>query len=185
MSTDRELLELAAKAAGMVYYNAYTGIMTWRRKPPEVKDSLRWNSRYGGVECGTIDDKGYRRILFRFDGGKPFRIRTHQLAWFIVMGNLVAGEVDHIDQDKLNNRIDNLRDVPKGINQRNSKLNSNNTSGISGVVWHKQTKRWCSQSTVNGKRHHIGLFDDIKVAALAVKKFQLTNEFTENHGRAA
>lgn len=181
--TDKELLELAAKAAGMVDYNPDTGSMVWLHKPAPVKDSARWNSRYAGKECGTNDDKGYRRILFRFDAGKTFKIRVHRLAWFITYGVIPTGEIDHINQDKSDNRISNLRDVPKDVNQRNGTMKGNNTSGIPGVVWHKQRGKWCAQASVRGKHYHIGLFEEITAAETAVRKFRRENGFTETHGR--
>lgn len=181
--TDRELLELAAKAAGMVCYNHKTGSMVWIAKEAGVKDSARWNSRYAGKECGTLDDKGYRRILFRFVVGRTFKIRVHRLAWFIVHGYLPIEEIDHINQDKSDNRIENLRDVPKELNQRNGTRKGNNTSGVPGVTWHKQRGKWCAQASVNGKHYHIGLFEELIEAEAAVRKFRAEHGFTENHGR--
>lgn len=180
---DKTLLELAAKAAGMVDYNAESGSMRWRPKGDDQKDAARWNARYAGKECGTVDDKGYRRIFLRFFVGKIFKIRAHRLAWLIVHGKLPDGEIDHINQDKLDNRIANLRDVTKGINQRNRTRNGSNTSGIAGVTWHKQRGKWCAQASVSGKHHHIGLFEDIACAETAVRKFRAERGFTENHGR--
>ena len=181
--TDRELLELAANAAGMVSYDASTGAMTWLRKPDSAKDSARWNSRYAGKPCGTIDDKGYRRILFRFERGSVFRVRAHRLAWFVVHGCLPSGEIDHINQDKLDNRLVNLRDVPKELNQRNGTRKSNNTSGVPGVTWHKQSGKWCAQASVNGKHYHIGSFEEIVAAETATLKFRAEHGFTTNHGK--
>ena len=89
-------------------------ISKYHREP----DAARWNSRYAGKECGTIDDKGYRRINLRFAGRAHFKIRVHRLAWFISFGSLPTGEIDHINQNKADNRLSNLRDVPKSINQR-------------------------------------------------------------------
>lgn len=180
---DRELLELAAKAAGMVDYNPDTGSMRWKMKNKEQKDAARWNSRYAGKECGTFDDKGYRRVLFRFEKGRTFKIRVHRLAWLIVHGVLPTGEIDHINQNKADNRIANLRDVPKELNQRNGTRKSNNTSGVTGVTWHKQSKKWCAQVNVLGVHYHIGSFDNIEDADLAVRAFRAKHGFTENHGR--
>ena len=182
MKTDRELLEFAAKAAGMVKYNADTGSMIWLAKTTG-KDASRWNSRYAGKECGTIDDKGYRRILFRFEIGSTFKIRVHRLAWFIANGVIPSGEIDHINQNKADNRLSNLRDVPKELNQRNGTRKSNNTSGVPGVTWHKQHGKWCAQAVVDGKHHHIGLFREISEAEKATIKFRLDHGFTETHGR--
>lgn len=180
--TDSELLELAAKAAGMVDYNPDTGSMIWRAKDESAPDAARWNSRYAGKECGTLDDKGYRRILFRFNGS-PFRIRAHRLAWFISYGSLPLAEVDHINQNKADNRLTNLRDVPKAINQRNGTRKGNNTSGVAGVSWHKQRGKWCAQASVDGKHYHLGLFEEITAAETAARKFRAGHGFTETHGR--
>ena len=180
--TDRELLELAAKAAGLVKYNAESGSMIWLPKT-EGKDATRWNSRYAGKECGTFDDKGYKRILFRFVKEKTFKIRVHRLAWFIVYGVMPSGEIDHINQNKTDNRIGNLRDVTRELNQRNGTRKSNNTSGVPGVTWHKQHHKWYAQANVNGKHYFVGLFVDIAEADNAVRLFRAKHGFTENHGR--
>ena len=179
----RAILEASAKAASMVNYNPETGLMFWIAKPDGVKDSARWNSRYAGKECGTLDDKGYRRILFRFEKGSTFRIRVHRLAWFISNGVIPTGEIDHINQNRADNRISNLRDVPKQINQRNGTMKSNNTSGITGVTWLKDCQKWGAQAHMNGKHYKIGRFNDISAAESAVKEFRSKHGFTENHGR--
>jgi hypothetical protein len=183
--TDKELLELAAKAAGMVAYNPETGSMLWLHKPEGEKDAVRWNSRYAGKECGTIDDKGYRRILFRFCPDKTFKIRAHRLAWFIAYQKMPEGEIDHINQNKADNRLSNLRDVSREINQRNGTRKRNNTSGVPGVSWHKQSRKWCAQVNLLGVHHHIGSFSEIEKAGLAVQAFRAKHEFTQNHGRIA
>ncbi len=179
---EREMLELAAKAAGMVDYNPITGSMIWRAKNHSEPDAARWNARYAGKECGTIDDKGYRRLLFRFGDGPTFKIRAHRLAWFITHGSMPSGEIDHINQHKTDNRICNLRDVPKNINQRNGTRKGNNTSGVAGVTWHKQRGKWCAQASIDGKHHHIGLYEELTAAETAVRKFRREHGFTESHG---
>lgn len=85
----RKMLEAAAKASNMVTYDPEIGSMKWKPKQDNIKDAKRWNSRYANQECGTIDDKGYRRILFRFEIKKTFKIRAHRLAWYIVYGNFL------------------------------------------------------------------------------------------------
>jgi len=180
--TGRELLVLAAKMAGMVDYYPETGSMRWRPRL-EGSDAARWNSRYAGRECGTIDDKGYRRILFRLLPGKTFKIRAHRLAWFISYGVMPQGEIDHINQDKADNRLKNLRDVPKNINQRNGTRKRNNTSGVAGVTWHKQRGKWCAQAFMDGKHYHLGLFEELTAAETATRKFRALHGFTETHGR--
>jgi len=167
----------------MVSYDPETGLMLWLPKSPTARDFKRWNTRYAGKQCGTIDDKGYRRILYRLDPGKTFKVRAHRLAWFCVHGVMPVGEIDHINQDKLDNKIKNLRDVSRELNQRNGTRKGNNTSGVPGVTWHKQRGKWCAQAGVDGKHHHLGLFDCIKEAEMTVKIFRAQRGFTETHGR--
>ena len=177
---DRTLLERAAK---MVIYNQETGSMIWREKDSRTSDSNRWNARYAGHECGSNDGKGYRRIRFKFDTGEILRVRVHRLAWYMVFGVPPSGEIDHINQNKADNRLSNLRDVPKELNQRNGTRKRNNTSGVPGVYWHKQRKKWCAQASMDGKHYHLGLFTDMDEAEKITKMFRAANGFTDTHGR--
>lgn len=178
--TDRELLERLARA---VSYDPLTGVITWLPRSIKEPDSVRWNSRYANKEAGTLEENGYVRIVFQVNG-KKHKFRSHRLAWFISTGEPPQGEIDHINQIKTDNRISNLRDVSKSLNQRNSARKSNNTSGITGVTWHRQTGKWCAQANINGKHHHLGLFEEITAAETAARKFRLANGFTETHGRS-
>ncbi len=177
--TDRELLELAAKA---VRYNISTGLIYWQPKPEYEKDAARWNARYAYQEAGTLEKNGYVRIVLQI-GGKKRKVRAHRLAWFIAYGFPPVGEIDHINQIKTDNRIANLRDVSRTTNQRNGTRKGNNTSGIPGVSWHKQRQKWCAQASIDGKHHHLGLFDSIADAEAAAKSFRSAHGFTETHGR--
>lgn len=178
--TEHDLLELST----LVVYDKETGRMVWKKRSGRSKDDARWNARYAETECGTIDDRGYRRILFRSKDGKARRVRVHQLAWYILTGAKQDGEIDHINQNKLDNRASNLRCVSKSENMRNSPIKSSNSSGVTGVTWHKQRGKWCAQASIDGKHHHIGLFENINDAANAVVDFRRKNNFSENHGRA-
>lgn len=187
MSTEqhRKMLECAAKASNMVTYDPEIGSMKWKPKQDNIKDAKRWNSRYANQECGTIDDKGYRRILFRFEIKKTFKIRAHRLAWYIVYGKLPEMEIDHINQDKSDNRIANLRDVPKDVNQRNGTMKGNNTSGVTGVTWDKHRNKWLAQVQADNTNVKVGRFSDINDAEKAVKEYRSKHGFTETHGRIA
>jgi len=66
--------------------------------------------------------------------------------------------VDHKDQDKLNNNEGNLRDANRCVNNLNSGLRVDNTSGVRGVVWKPRNKKWQVRATVNGLRVSLGLF---------------------------
>lgn len=69
-------------------------------------------------------------------------------------------EVDHIDGDKLNNRISNLRLCLNGSNNQNRVKSARNTSGYSGVVWDKRRELWYTRVYSNGKYKFLGYFSD-------------------------
>ncbi|WP_230878255.1 HNH endonuclease signature motif containing protein [Burkholderia sp. 9779_493] len=94
------------------------------------------------------------------------RMYAHRLAWFYVYGEWPSGDIDHIDGVRTNNAINNLRDVPRGVNMQNQRRarSNNRTSGLLGVTWHARRYRWCAQIQVDGKRKGIGYFDDAETA---------------------
>lgn len=79
-------------------------------------------------------------------------------------------DVDHINGNKLDNRRCNLRLVTRSHNKARGGVTKRNTSGYRGVSWDKRANKWLSIIIVNGKRIHIGLFDDIKAAAMAYNR---------------
>jgi hypothetical protein len=77
--------------------------------------------------------------------------------------------VDHIDGNPLNNRRSNLRVCRQAENVQNThRIRSDNTSGFKGVSWSKEKRKWHAYVKVNGKRKHIGYFNDLEVASKAV-----------------
>ena len=85
--------------------------------------------------------------------------------------NAQKGElVDHISRNKLDCRKFNLRIANKSINSQNSKIVSTNTSGFTGVFFHKINKKWIAQITINRKRKHLGCFNTPEEAAKEYNK---------------
>lgn len=121
----------------------------------------RVTKRSGSV-AGGLDDKGYIRI--RVDGK---RYRSHRLAWMYTHGYWPASELDHINGDRSDNRIANLREASRSENMRNQRVRSDNTSGHKGVYWSAHKSRWVAQIADNGKLIHLGYFTDID-GAIAV-----------------
>ena len=110
-------------------------------------------------------------------------VYTHHVIFFIEYGYPPVFDIDHIDRNKLNNKIENLRDVRTAINCKNSTMKKNNTSGITGVVWDKSFGKWKAQAVVNGKCKYLGRYLHIDDAELAVKNFRANNGFTDSHGQ--
>jgi hypothetical protein len=176
-------LEILRLAAEMVIYHPDTGKMVWKTKAPEEEHSSLWNSKHAGKECGTFDKDGYRVISFKTKTGPSVKIRAHRLAWVIVYGTIQNETIDHINQNRADNRIKNLRSVSRSINQRNKLRNKNNTSGAVGVYFDKRRGLWHAQATVNRRKYHIGYFADVVSAEIASREFRTANNFTANHGR--
>lgn len=101
---------------------------------------------------------------------------------FWMFNEYLTKDIDHIDRNKLNNKIENLRPVEhRGQNTVNTEKRSDNTSGYKGVTWHKNAKKWHSSVFHKGKRHYVGIYDDINEAAKAydTKATELFEEFAK------
>jgi hypothetical protein len=93
---------------------------------------------------------------------------AHRLAWLYTNGEWPAAEIDHINGNRLDNRICNLRAATRHENGSNlRKPKSTNTSGYLGVTWSKQRRKWAAQITVNRKGRVIGFFEDPAEAGAA------------------
>ena len=141
---------------------------------------LTWNTRYAGQQAfRTLDSHGYKisRIFDR-------KYYAHRVVMALASGEW-PDEVDHIDGNRANNAIENLRAVSHKGNQRNTKRPSNNKSGVIGVYWNSARELWTAQIHVDGKGIHIGDFRSIEHAKSARKLAELKHGFHPNHGRAA
>ncbi|MFP8821078.1 HNH endonuclease [Enterobacter cloacae] len=95
---------------------------------------------------------------------------AHRLAWLFVHGYM-PDIIDHIDGDKANNRISNLRACTKSQNALNRKACKKSLSGIKGVTFHKPSGKWLAHGFINNKRVHIGTFDCVESASKARQEF--------------
>jgi hypothetical protein len=138
----------------LITYDAETGEFTWESRGSQDRESKRWSTRFAGKRAGRIDSHGYRQIDMR---GMTFL--AHRLAFAMTYGRWPIGDIDHIDGDKTNNRISNLREATRRENMQNQTRRSNNKSGYSGVYWRTKKKKWLAKICANGKHHHLGTFD--------------------------
>ncbi len=118
-----------------------------------------------GEYAGTIQNHGY--LVISID---KKRYMAHRLAWFYVYGVWPKGDLDHINEDKLDNRIVNLREATRRQNMQNVRRHKHNTSGYKGVAWHHQRSKWRAYIFDNYRQIHLGLFDSREAAALARAK---------------
>lgn len=129
----------------LLQYDPETGIFTWR------KDRRTGKS---GCVAGSAHSKGYVKICV------DHRDRlAHRLAWLYVYGELPVGQIDHIDGDKKNNRISNLRQANNSENQQNLHgPKSNKTQGSLGTSYCAKYGKWRAKIKVNGKSKSLGYY---------------------------
>lgn len=133
-------------------YNQNTGIFTWK-----VNKSKR--SNIGNV-AGWLDG-GYTKIEI---DNKPYK--AHRLAWLYVYGEMPKHLIDHINNDRSNNKISNLREATYQENNENYKTPKTNKSGVKNVSWYKQLNKWVVSISIKGVKKTIGYFDDLEFAEL-------------------
>lgn len=136
------------------------------------------NSVKVGDRAGTVRYDGYTYIRFQ---GKPQA--AHRLAWLFMYGSWPKSRLDHINGDKSDNRIANLRLVTQSQNQLNRKRCSRNSTGIKGVAVHSASGKYQVTLTVDGKKKHFGLFEDLETAELVARgaRVKYHGEYC-NHG---
>ena len=165
----------------IIHYNPDTGICTWLDRDQSDFDTKRswgiFQARYAGKRAGHLRANGY------FDIWICGRLRRlHRIAFLYMTGENPVGQIDHIDHNRSNNKWENLRDVTPLLNRKNMSKKITNTSGFTGVSYHKKTRKWVAEAIVNYKKYYLGLFEDINDAVAARSQFNASNNFHKNHG---
>ena len=108
-----------------------------------------------GKVCSNNDVSGYVRCNIRLikNGklGKGYNLLAHHFAWFWMNGNVEIDEIDHINRNRADNRICNLRNVTHQVNQWNN--------NAKGYIYHKRDKKYQAQIALNNKLIYLGLYD--------------------------
>jgi hypothetical protein len=143
----------------ILHYDSETGVFT-RKRTNKI--------------TGCVTPRGY--VYIGINGKQIF---AHRLAWLYVYGIMPPEQVDHINRNRSDNRISNLRLCNNIENGQNSKLRSDNKSGFKGVSWEKNRKKWQVYVYINKRGKFFGYFDDLYeanlVATNARKKFHPFN----------
>lgn len=140
----------------LLLYDQDTGLFTRRRA----------HGRNGclnkGAKAGTLQNHGY--VAITIDNK---RYLAHRLAWLYVYGRWPSKWIDHLNGNRSDNRISNLREVDKQQNQANSKKYKSNSSGKKGVCLHKPSNKFRAYIVLNRRQKHLGLFDTVEEAYAA------------------
>lgn len=126
---------------------------------------------------GYVNRRGYVMVGASLPSGRRV-LQAHRLAWFLHYGEWPSTEIDHVDQNKSNNSIDNLRLSSRGQNQVNIDKNATyagrrTSSRYKGVRWHKRDARWFATICFERKNIYLGDFHDEVEAALAYNEAAL------------
>lgn len=132
-------------------YDATAGKFTWRV------------TRMKGRVAGAVQHNGYRAIKIG-----PKLLLAHRMVWFVEHGKWPDGSVDHINGNKDDNRIVNLRLATKSQNAANAKRYASSQSGVKGVSFRGgKTPTWMARIAVGGKRLYLGCFSSPELAHAA------------------
>lgn len=152
-------------------YDSKTGFFTW-------KLPVRGVSKVPSKPAGHKATSGY--IFIRVNG---LLYRAHRLAWLYVYGVFPEYDIDHVDGNRSNNSIDNLRDVTRKENRKNNRKYKTNKSGVVGVYWYEPLQKWHAQIQSDGVKYHIGYFTDLETAKQKRKEMETVFNFHENTGK--
>ena len=122
------------------------GTLLWRKKVARK------------VVVGARAGCGHPIYAYRYVKLNGVKFCEHRVIWALHYGCWPKQEIDHINHDRSDNRIENLRDVSPRVNQLTKPMCKNNTSGAKGVRWRKDRRTWQAYSGVFGKFKSIGHF---------------------------
>jgi len=141
------------------YFDHKDGHLYWKKVAHPNKQYLV------GQEVGCIHQTGYRHVTWK---GKVHKV--HRLIFLLEHG-YIPKEIDHINGDRQDNRLENLRSVTRSQNQFNKAMAQNNTSGYRGVSWHKKSQQWVIRVCANGKSM-VKYVKDLELAGLVAEEMR-------------
>lgn len=170
----------------MLEYDPLSGLLTWKARGVESfgcsererqRVASRWNLLRAGRVAGCLTIKGYRVLCIE---GRNYP--AHRIAWGLSHGQWPKDQIDHVNHNKDDNRLSNLRAVNAGENCRNRPLSKNNSSGQVGVHFHRRNRRWVARAMVDGRRMDLGSFTTREAAVAARAEANSRLGFHTNHG---
>lgn len=142
----------------LIDYDEDTGLLV-----AKVETHGRWKA---GRAMGTRMTNGYISVTV-----DSCRFLAHRVAWAIKHGSWPTDQIDHINGDRSDNRLSNLRSATNQQNSSNKTKHARNKSGHIGVHWREDAKKWRASIMIRGKRKYLGYFDTKDEAAKAYREW--------------
>lgn len=181
----KKLLPSQERLLKRLGYNPDTGDLLWLERPvsdfegmayPAERHAKVWNSKHVGKPAlNAMAANGYRHGVF-----DNVDYLQHRIIWKLAHGT-DPNFIDHLNGDRSDNRLSNLRSVTFNENMRNRKISSNNTSGFPGVYFEKRSQLWIVQLEIEGRVSYVGGYVDKADAIAARIKACEGLGFTERH----
>ena len=109
----------------------------------------------GGSIAGHLTSLGYVTVRI-----KRKIYKAHRIVWLWHYGYMPEGDIDHINRDRADNHIENLREAGRVCNARNTGNHTSNTSGVKGVHWYTRENKWIAYITVEGRLRYLGAYSE-------------------------
>lgn len=135
------------------------GTLVWRERPGVVG-----NRRVAGKPAGALNTAGYRVVTVR-----PQWMYVHRVVWAMAHGEWPTHRIDHVNGDRSDNRLANLREASHAENLSNRGAQVNSQSGIKGVYRETFTGRWRASIQHEGKTYNLGRYDTPEAAQAAYR----------------
>lgn len=165
-------------------YDPLTGEFIMKERPRNEFANAATYARHlarVGKPIGCPNNGGYVKIHI---DGKYYS--AHRLVWLLVHGEIPeypTWEIDHVNGDRGDNRLKNLRKVTKSDNQRNGARRVNNRSGVTGVNWVRSKRRWIARIWDGPHHRYLGAFKNLEDARIARLKAEKEIGYGNRHGR--
>ena len=165
-------------------YNPETGVLTWRERgielfadvPERSRICASWNARFANKPVTCTKD-GYLVVrIFAIN------LRAHRVVWAMHHGRWPEDQIDHVNHDRADNRLENLRHVGRVENARNMSLRHDSKSGVTGVSWIAKRQRWYASIWTGGRTKNLGFYRRKADAIVARKRAEAALGFHKNHG---
>jgi len=158
-------LPTVAELRKLLSYNPDTGELRWKHR---ASGAQSWNARYSGAQAlNTVHSDGYRMGQIH-----KVKVYAHRVAWALHHGSWPSEQIDHINGDRADNRIANLRQASASENAKNLRPAQPRSSGVPCVFWSEGSQKWRVRKRTKKLRQEIGSFHCIGQALRALSQLQ-------------